>query len=162
MLKLILTVFSLAISTVACLNPYAQALKSLTLTQNQAIYSKHLKDSSSSIIICTGPPGSGKTALSVLHGLSALKTKQYHQLLITRPTLLIDDDSFGALPGDIQAKLDPLLQHIGDIVGEATSGVVSSTYNLSKQNCIRLLPLQFIRGMTFNDSFIVADEIQVI
>jgi predicted ribonuclease YlaK len=80
---------------------------------------------------------------------------------LTRPSVLIDNDAFGALPGGVEEKMDPLLSHIADIVGEATSSVISSTWTLTKQHAIKVVPLEYTRGLTFHDSFVVADEMQV-
>ncbi len=140
-------------------NSFKSSLRSLQLTPNQQIYYDYLKDDETPIVICHGKAGTGKTMISTLHGLSELKRKKYDKIIITRPTVLVDADNFGALPGNINDKMSPLIQHICNFVGQE-HGSSANLYNIVKENKIEIIPLEYIRGHNFISSYIIADEMQ--
>jgi phosphate starvation-inducible PhoH-like protein len=144
---------------VSALNPFAAALRNLQLTANQQLYIAALKDPSVPLVVCTGPAGTGKTALTVLHALSELRRKHTTRFVLTRPTVLIDSEDFGALPGNIYDKTAPLFKHIQEIAADA-DGCVAEAHNILKQKSIDVVPLEYLRGLTFQDSWILADEMQ--
>lgn len=156
---LLLTASLLACTTAYTVNSFSNTLKTLTLTQNQKVYYKSLKDDQAPIVVCNGPAGSGKTFLSVLHALNEVKNKRKESIILTRPTVLVDADHFGALPGNINEKMTPLLQHITNIIGNE-HGCVASLFNILKDRKIEVIPLEYIRGHTFNNQIIIADEMQ--
>lgn len=140
-------------------NTFASTLKSMTLTENQQKYYNLLKDEESPIVVCTGPSGSGKTVIGILHALSEVKKKNKEKIILTRPTVLVDSNNFGALPGDINEKMGPLLSHICNIIGDE-HGSSSNLFNIIKDNKIEVIPLEYIRGHTFRNAVVVCDEMQ--
>lgn len=111
----------------------------------------------SHITVVTGAAGSGKTLLATAVGLDLLFRREVEKLIITRPAVVAGED-LGYLPGDISEKMDPWLQPI-----------YQNFYNLYgkdkidakiQEGAIQILPLGFIRGLTFTDAFIIADEVQ--
>lgn len=109
------------------------------------------------ITVITGAAGSGKTLLATATGLDLLFTKEVEKLVITRPAVLAGED-LGFLPGDIQEKMDPWLQPIYQnfysLYGkEAIEKEIA-------EGRIQILPMGYVRGITFVDSFIIADEVQ--
>lgn len=75
----------------------------------QAIYAEALMDRNFSAVICTGPAGSGKTYMSAVYGYRACMDGNYIGVTVVP----CDSRSkLGALPGDLDEKMDPDVQPI--------------------------------------------------
>lgn len=120
-------------------------------TPGQFEYLKVIK-SSKPIVIATGPAGSGKTMFACQVAAERLVERQCTRLILTRPIVAADED-MGYLPGEMERKMEPWIRPMMDVF-EA-----HLTRN-QLENCVRIEPLGFMRGRTFNDSFIIADEMQ--
>jgi len=127
----------------------------IQLNEEQKLAKSVILDSAVSVI--TGAAGSGKTLLATATGLDLLFRKEIDKLIITRPAVLAGED-LGFLPGDISDKMDPWLQPI-----------YQNFYNLYDkakidkelaEGNIQILPLGYVRGLTFTNTFIIADEVQ--
>ncbi|MBD5784363.1 PhoH family protein, partial [Francisella tularensis subsp. holarctica] len=69
---------------------------------------------------------------------------------------VVDGEKFGFLPGDLAQKIDPYLRHMDDALFDCI-GFEKVTQLITKQ-AIEIVPLEYMRGRTHNDSFIVLDE----
>jgi len=86
-----------------------------------------------------------------------MKNQDIDKIVITRPIVTIEED-IGFLPGNIIKKMDPWTKPIFDIFLEYYS---KSELDLLLYNGkIEICPLVFMRGRTFKNSFIIADEMQ--
>lgn len=73
----------------------------------QAIYAEVLMDPKVSAIVCTGPAGSGKTYMATVYGYHACKAGKFIGVTVVP----CDNKSkLGALPGDLDEKMDPEVQ----------------------------------------------------
>ena len=104
------------------------------------------------IIIATGPAGSGKTMFGCQVAAEKLVNKECNRLILTRPIVAADED-MGYLPGEMERKMEPWIRPMMDVFENYLT-----RNQLEKHVCIE--PLGFMRGRTFNDSFIIADEMQ--
>lgn len=109
------------------------------------------------VTVITGAAGSGKTLLATITGLDLLFRKEVDKLIITRPAVLAGED-LGFLPGDIAEKMDPWLQPIYQ--NFYTSYGKEKIDKEIREGNIQILPLGYIRGLTFTNTFIIADEVQ--
>ena len=125
---------------------------------NQVNYISKLLDSSQSIIFATGPAGTGKTMLSVLAAIKNLKDGLVERLIFTRPAIGVEDEQHGFLPGDLNAKMEPWTKPIFDVLREYYNS--KEIQLMIQEGVIEISPLAFMRGRTFKDSFIIADEMQ--
>jgi len=136
--------------------------KSLSLfykpkTPNQRQYDLYLKDPTVKMIFAIGPAGSGKTLLACNHAIQELKAGNIRKIIITRPVVPVEED-LGFLPGNINKKMDPWTRPIIDIFLEFYS---QKEIDVMMQNSIiEISPLAYMRGRTFKNSFIIADEMQ--
>ena len=140
-------------------NSFKSTLKSLKLTPNQQTFYDYLRDDEAPVVICHGLSGTGKTTIGILHALDELKKKRKDKIILTRPTVLVDSDNFGALPGNINDKMSPLLKHVMNIIGDEPNNS-SNLYNIVKENKIEIIPLEYIRGHNFKNSLLICDESQ--
>lgn len=152
---------SIVVMRVRALNPFAAALKTLKLTPNQQLYSAALQDPAVHVIVCHGESGTAKSTLAILNGLSELRRKNIDRFIITRPTVLCDNDAFGSLPGGAEQKTAPLFRHISDIAHAADAGgSAAAAHGFLKEKHLDIIPLEFMRGLTFDNSWVLMDEAQ--
>lgn len=124
---------------------------------NQANYVNHLNNNDCKIIISVGPAGTGKTFLACQKAISLMKSEEINKLIITRPMVTVDEE-FGFLPGNINEKMNPWTRPIVDIFHEFyNKNELDLMLNNGK---IEICPLAFMRGRTFKNTFIIADEMQ--
>lgn len=113
--------------------------------------------------VLTGPAGSGKTLIALAYGLHAiLEEKRYDKLIVARSTPPIAED-IGFLPGTEEEKMAPWLAAFEDnlevLHGTDDSPYSSIEYVKDKAN-IQFKSLNFMRGRSFNNAYIVIDEAQ--
>ena len=126
-------------------NPKQQRL--INLLEN---HNKH-------ITFAIGPAGTGKTLISTLYAIRSLKNKTTQKIVITRPAVSVDEQH-GFLPGTLVDKMSPWTRPMFDIFEEYYSP--SEIGQLINENIIEIAPLAYMRGRTFKNSIIIADEMQ--
>lgn len=129
----------------------------LPKTENQKIYSNFLNLDNNYIITALGPAGTGKTLLACDTAIKQLKSNKIDKIIITRPVVPVEEE-IGFLPGNLVKKMYPWTRPIFDIFLEYFSQ--NDINNMINNNVIEISPLGFMRGRTFKNSFIIADEMQ--
>jgi len=124
---------------------------------NQEEYRNSLTTKHKKIIIATGPAGTGKTLFATEHGIRALLMGQVEKLIFTRPSVSVDEE-LGFLPGTLEDKMAPWVRPIYDILYNFISSKEVST--LMEETVIEIAPLGYMRGRTFKNAWIIADEMQ--
>jgi phosphate starvation-inducible PhoH-like protein len=124
---------------------------------NQERLVEYLKDKTKKIIFVTGPAGTGKTLFATEQGVHQFLTGTYEKLVFTRPNVSVDEE-LGFLPGTLEEKLGPYVRPIYDILYQFVSPKEVQT--LMDDKSIEIAPLGFMRGRTFKNTWIVADEMQ--
>lgn len=111
------------------------------------------------IVIITGNPGSGKTTTICQTLLDLLFKKDLEKVFITRPTVQTEDD-LGALPGDLESKLDPYLEVYINEMKEVYK-YPDKIDKLLDENKICKEAIQFIRGKNIREKqALIVDEAQ--
>jgi phosphate starvation-inducible PhoH-like protein len=111
----------------------------------------------SRVVISSGPAGTGKTFIAIGHAVSLFKSNQIKKIVIARPAVEAGE-KIGFLPGDIQSKMDPYMRPIYDAFHEMLG--IEETEKLIERGVIEIVTFGFMRGRTFKDCFVFADEIQ--
>ncbi len=125
---------------------------------SQALYVASLSDAAAAaFVVAVGPAGTGKTLLAVAAGAQALLSGAVSRLIITRPAVAADED-LGFLPGSADAKLEPYLVPILDALAQVWPA--SALQALQEARRLQVVPLGFMRGRTFDEAFVIADEMQ--
>ncbi len=109
------------------------------------------------IVICTGPAGTGKTYLAVAMAVKAMRAHEVSRIILTRPAVEAGE-KLGFLPGDLQSKIDPYLRPLYDALYEMLGP--ETVARLIEKMTIEIAPLAYMRGRTLDDSFIILDEAQ--
>jgi phosphate starvation-inducible protein PhoH len=128
------------------------------LNKSQEKYFHLLHNKSKKIIASVGPSGTGKTTLATEVGIRNLLIGNVSKLILVRPTVSVDDEQLGFLPGGLEDKMAPWLRPIYDILYQFISP--KEVQNMIENKEIELSPLAYMRGRTFKNCWIVADEMQ--
>jgi phosphate starvation-inducible PhoH-like protein len=126
-------------------------------TTNQKAYWKYLNDPNVSIVLGTGPAGTGKTLFACNTAIQLLKRGDIQKIVLTRPVVAVEED-LGFLPGNLVMKMDPWTRPIFDILLEFYSQ--KDVDAMVQSGVIEISPLAYMRGRTFKRAFIIADEMQ--
>ena len=112
------------------------------------------------LVTLTGLAGSGKTYVALMAGLDGLQEGRYSRIVISRSIQPVGRD-LGYLPGDVDEKMAPWLAPIMDNF-RTMMGDKDFTYFhiMMDKGELEVAPLSFIRGRTFNDSYVIVDEAQ--
>lgn len=124
---------------------------------NQNEYIKKLLDFRQFIVFGIGPAGTGKTMLAVKAAIKAFKDRKVDKIIITRPAVETDE-KLGHLPGTLEEKMDPFTRPIFDVFKEHFSN--QEIQSMINESIIEISPLAYMRGRTFKNSYIIADEMQ--
>jgi phosphate starvation-inducible PhoH-like protein len=135
------------------IRPLRKKLKAKTPNQSKYIASMLKAD----VTFCSGPAGSGKTAVSVGLACQQILQNEVEKIIITRP-VVESGRSLGFLPGTLTEKVQPYLV---PIVEEMKLYLGPVTYNsMRSSNTIEMCPLEYMRGRNFHGSFMILDEAQ--
>mgnify|MGYP001557210863 CR=1 FL=1 len=109
------------------------------------------------IVFGIGPAGTGKTLIATLLAIRALKENEIEKIIITRPAVSVDEQH-GFLPGSLVEKMAPWTRPIFDVFEEYFSP--KEIESMIEENIIEVAPLAYMRGRTFHNAYIIADECQ--
>jgi len=124
---------------------------------NQEDYLFKLNDPSKMIVFATGPAGTGKTMLAVQWAVDQLKYGDASKIIITRPAVSVDEEH-GFLPGDLNEKMAPWTRPIFDVIAE--NYTAKEIEHMVAEGIIETSPLAYMRGRTFKNAVVIADEMQ--
>lgn len=123
----------------------------------QRDYHNLLSQKSKKIVVATGPAGTGKTLFATEIGIKHFLMGNVEKLIFTRPSVSVDED-LGYLPGTLEEKMAPWVRPIYDILYNFIHPKDVTT--LLEDKIIEISPLGFMRGRTFKNCWIIADEMQ--
>jgi phosphate starvation-inducible PhoH-like protein len=129
----------------------------LPRNKHQEHYLHMLQDDAKNIVFAIGPAGTGKTLLAVQNGIKMLQEGLVDKIVVTRPAVSVDED-LGFLPGTLNEKMAPWTRPIFDVFLEYYRQQDINT--MLEDGIIEISPLAYMRGRTFKNAYIVADEMQ--
>ena len=115
---------------------------------------------SNTLTIVRGSAGAGKTYVALAYAAELLRDHEIERIILTRPLVGVDgeESKIGALPGTLQEKLQFWAMPMVDVLIERL-GKGAFDYFLQHDK-IRIVPLAYLRGSSFNDCFIHCTEAQ--
>jgi phosphate starvation-inducible protein PhoH and related proteins len=123
--------------------------------QSQERYLNKIENNT--ITFGVGPAGTGKTFVAAMAASAAMRDKSVEKIIITRPVVEAGEQ-LGFLPGDLKEKYAPYVQPFVDALTRCMgSGHVEALLAHGK---IEFLPLAFMRGHSWDNTFVVLDEAQ--
>jgi len=125
-----------------------------------------LMDPECDFVTLLGQAGTGKTLLALASGLAqVLETKTYNEIIVTRVTVPVGED-IGFLPGTEEEKMSPWMGAFDDNLevlnksdNEGGDWGRAATQDLIRSK-IKIKSLNFMRGRTFVNKFLIIDEAQ--
>ena len=127
-------------------------------TRNQERLVMALQDANQHIVVTVGPAGTGKTYLAMLAAVRAFREGACERIVLTRPAVSVEDEQHGFLPGSLIAKMEPWTRPLLDVLREYYRP--QDIADMIEEQTIEIAPLGFMRGRTFKNSWIIADEMQ--
>jgi PhoH-like ATPase len=124
-----------------------------------------LMDPEIDFVTVLGPAGTGKTLLALAAGLmQTLETNRFAEIIMTRVTIPLGED-IGFLPGTEEEKMEPWMGALMDNLEVLTQSQEGGSWGRSAtndllRNRIKIRSLNFMRGRTFLNRFIILDEAQ--
>ena len=109
------------------------------------------------IVIGTGPAGTGKTMLACNAASKALVAGKVERLVLTRPAVSVDEQH-GFLPGNLDKKMEPWTRPLFDSLYRFMTPKKVKEMMFNHQ--IEICPLAYMRGRTFDNAWIIGDEMQ--
>ncbi|MES2830730.1 MAG: PhoH family protein [Pseudomonadota bacterium] len=157
-------------AVIRTLRDYAHAknsvwgIKARNREQNFAL--NLLMDPECDFVTLLGQAGTGKTLLALAAGLAqVLETKTYNEIIVTRVTVPVGED-IGFLPGTEEEKMSPWMGAFDDnleVLNKSDSDAGewgrAATQDLIRSR-IKIKSLNFMRGRTFVNKFLIVDEAQ--
>jgi PhoH-like ATPase len=125
-----------------------------------------LMDPEVDFVTLTGTAGTGKTLLTLAAGLTqVLDDRRYTEIIMTRATVSMGED-IGFLPGTEEEKMGPWMGALDDnleVLGKTDSGAGewgrAATNELIRSR-IKIKSMNFMRGRTFLNKYVIIDEAQ--
>lgn len=116
------------------------------------------------LVSLTGGAGTGKTLLALAAALE--QARDYDQIILSRPAVILGNQEIGFLPGDEKSKMSPFLQPLMDNLN-----VIKAQYRPASKEAQRIeaflkdeklliTPLAYIRGRSLGNAFFIIDEAQ--
>ncbi len=116
------------------------------------------------LVSMTGGAGTGKTLLALAAALEL--ARDFDQIILTRPTIVLGNQDIGFLPGDQKTKMSPFVQPLMDNLN-----VIKDQFRPSSKEALRIeamlkeeklliSPLAYIRGRSLGRVFLICDEAQ--
>jgi phosphate starvation-inducible PhoH-like protein len=124
---------------------------------SQETYLELLRNPRKYIVFAIGPAGTGKTLLGVQMAIKSLQERAVEKIVITRPAVSVDEEH-GFLPGTLNEKMAPWTRPIFDVFEEYYT--TQEIAGMMDDGILEISPLAYMRGRTFKNSFIIADEMQ--
>jgi phosphate starvation-inducible PhoH-like protein len=109
------------------------------------------------VVFLLGPAGCGKTMISCAFAISEILAGKKEQIVLTRP-IVEAGENLGFLPGDLNEKVSPYMVPMYDSIQKCVGREGQQKEII--ENSIRVSPLAFMRGVTFDDSICIFDEAQ--
>lgn len=123
-------------------------------TRRQGEYLKALKGHE--LVVATGPAGTGKTFIPASYAADLFQSGAIQKLIMCRPAVAVEGEQHGFLPGKLEQKLAPWTRPIIDVLERRLTKARVSEMIQQKQ--IECIPFAFMRGLTFDNAFILLDE----
>ena len=117
----------------------------------------YLNDPTKKIVIATGPAGTGKTLFTTQTAIREFMLGSFEKIIFTRPSVTVDEE-LGFLPGTLEEKMAPWMRPLYDIIHNHI--LPKELQQLIEEKVIEICPLGFMRGRTFKNCCIIADEMQ--
>jgi len=117
-----------------------------------------MMDPKTKMLFVNGPAGTAKTYLAVYGALQLLKKHCMDEIVYIRSVVESASQKMGSLPGEVEDKFlpwsMPLVEKLDELVG------IPKRKLIMEKDLVHCVPVNFVRGLTFNNSVVIIDEAQ--
>jgi len=135
-------------------------VNNLRLTEKQKIFLALALREETNIMFVSGPAGSTKTYMAVYAALRHLSANDDLDMFYVRTVIESADKGLGALPGSVEEKINPYMAPLEDKLMEMLPQNKTVRRELIDSGRIQAMPINFLRGASWKDKVVVADEAQ--
>lgn len=128
------------------------------LTEKQKELLSILTNKNTKIVFILGPAGTSKTYCSILAALMLMNDKKISDILYVRSAVESSENRLGFLPGETSEKMLPYIQPLNDKLTELLTK--DNIDKLNKEERIKGLSINYLRGLNWNSKCIITDEAQ--
>ena len=133
-------------------------LRELPWTQKQKDIIELMTHKDTKVLFLSGPAGTSKSIVSTYCALKLLSEKRVSEVIYIRSVIESASKSLGYLPGTQEEKMSPFLSPLVDKMEELLPQC--DVNKLVNEGRVKGIPINFLRGASFNVNFIIADEMQ--
>jgi len=135
-------------------------VNNLRLTEKQKLFLSLALHDNTNIMFVSGPAGSTKTYMAVYAALRHLSAEDDLDMFYVRTVIESADKGLGALPGSVEEKINPYMAPLEDKLIEMLPQNKTVRRELIDSGRIQAMPINFLRGASWKDKVVVADEAQ--
>jgi phosphate starvation-inducible PhoH-like protein len=132
--------------------------KPFPFTDNHTSFYYLTQNDKTNMVFLDGPAGSMKSYISVYSAMEMLRDRKVDKIIYIRTVIESASKSLGYLKGDESEKFAaytlPLIEKISEITDKPTVNA------LFEQEYVKAMPVNFVRGLTFNNAVVIIDEAQ--
>jgi len=132
--------------------------KKFDFSEKQQELLKILFDKNTKIVFISGPAGTSKTFMAIYGAIHLFNMNNDYSIGYVRTIIESADRGMGALPGNVDEKFCPFMMPLNDKLYELASA--SDAKFLVEKEIVKAMPINYLRGSTFRDQIIIADESQ--
>jgi len=133
-------------------------IRELPWTEKQKALIELILHKDTRAVFISGPAGTAKTMLATYCGLKLLNQRKVSEIVYIRSVVESASKSLGFLPGEADDKLKPFIMPLIDKLEELLPA--NNIKFLFDDQRIKPIPINFLRGASFNVNYIIADEMQ--
>ena len=133
-------------------------IRELPWTAKQRAVIDLVSDKNTRMVFLNGPAGCSKSLLAVYCALKMLNNKKVSEIVYIRSIIESATRSLGSLPGEAEDKFRPFAAPLVDKMEELIKE--SDIKKLFEQERVKPIPVNYLRGASYNVNFIIADEMQ--
>ena len=130
------------------------------LDEKQLVFLAKALSSKTKIMFVSGPAGTAKTYMAVYAALRLLGDDEDLDLMYVRTVIESAAKGLGALPGDLEEKFNPYMSPLLDKLDEMLPKNTTVQSDLFDKGRIKAMPINFIRGASWQKKIVIADEAQ--
>ncbi len=135
-------------------------VNNLKLTEKQKIFLALALQEDTNIMFVSGPAGSTKTYMAVYAALRHLSSDDDLDMFYVRTIIESGEKGLGALPGSVEEKINPYMAPLEDKLIEMLPPEKTVRKELIESGRIQAMPINYLRGASWKDKVVVADEAQ--
>ena len=133
-------------------------IRDLPWTDKQKAVIELVSDKNTKVVFLNGPAGTSKSLLAAYCALKLLASKKVSEIIYIRSIVESATRSLGSLPGEAEDKFRPFAAPMVDKMEELLKD--SDIKRLFIEERVKPIPVNYLRGASYNVNCIIADEMQ--